>query len=84
MCSKIELIRQVLEFVEELCYFGDTAGGRRGAIDGILTRARNRCSKCKNLINFLTKRVPPFAYYYIYTVFDNVSLNITSNISCKF
>ena len=41
VCSKIELIGQVLEFVEESCYFGDTTGGRRGAIDGVLTKARN-------------------------------------------
>ena len=63
--SKIELIGQVFKFIEEFCYFGCITGGCRAAIDGFLTKARNRWSKPKNLINFLTMRILYFVYHCI-------------------
>ena len=63
--SEIELIGQVFKFVEEFCYFGYIRGGCRAAIDVFLTKARNRWSKHKNLINFLTMRILYFVYHCI-------------------
>ena len=45
-----------LEFCENFCYLGDTAGSREGANDSVVTRIRSGWSKFRDLVPLLASK----------------------------